>query len=66
MSFAKRVAVTGGTFIVANALSNLVLFPDKKLDHGFVNRALGREVRNEWWGTRTAHVLSIAWPLAGE
>lgn len=64
MSFAKRVVVTGGTFIAANALSNCVLFPDKKLDHGFANRLLGREVRSEWWGTRTAHVLAIAWPLA--
>lgn len=63
-SFARRVAVTYGTFVVANAGSNLILFPDKKLDYGFLNRFLGREVNNEWWGTRAEHVLGIALPLA--
>jgi hypothetical protein len=36
-SFFKRVAVTTGTFIAANALSNVVLFPGKKLDYGVLN-----------------------------
>jgi hypothetical protein len=41
-----------------------ILYPDKKLDYGFINRVLGRPVNSEWWGTRAEHVLGIAWPLA--
>ena len=43
-SFARKVAVTYGTFVVANWGSNFLLYPDKKLDYGFLNRYLGREV----------------------
>jgi hypothetical protein len=49
MSLVKRIAVTYGTFVAANYLSNYVLFPDKKLDYGFLNRLIGREVNTEWY-----------------
>ena len=45
-SFAKRVATTYVTFVGANALSNFVLFPSYKLDYGFLNEYLGRDVNN--------------------
>ena len=47
-SFTTKVGVTYGTFVIANYLSNFILFPDKKLDYGFLNRIIGREVNNEW------------------
>ncbi|CAF2132737.1 unnamed protein product [Rotaria magnacalcarata] len=34
-----------------------------KLDYGFLNRLIGREVNTEWWGTRTAHIITIGLPL---
>jgi len=49
MSLVKRIAVTYGTFVTANYLSNYVLFPNKKLDYGFLNRLIGREVNTEWY-----------------
>jgi len=49
MSLVKRIAVTYGTFVTANYLSNHILFPDKKLDYGFLNRLIGREVNTEWY-----------------
>ncbi|KAI9025531.1 hypothetical protein DFJ74DRAFT_705026 [Hyaloraphidium curvatum] len=64
MSFLKRVVVTYGTFVAANWGSNFLLYPDKKLDYGFLNRALGRPVNNEWWGTRSQHIFTIALPLS--
>lgn len=48
MSLLKRIAVTYGTFVTANYTSNYILFPDKKLDYGFLNRVIGREVNTEW------------------
>jgi hypothetical protein len=48
MSLLKRIGVTYGTFMAANYLSNHILFPDKKLDYGFLNRLMGREVNTEW------------------
>ena len=48
MSLVKRIAVTYGTFVTANYLSNHILFPNKKLDYGFLNRLMGREVNTEW------------------
>lgn len=50
MSLLRRISVTYGTFVAANYLSNYALFPDKKLDYGFLNRLIGREVNNEWYG----------------
>ncbi|UJR20711.1 hypothetical protein I4U23_023832 [Adineta vaga] len=64
MSLIKRIGVIYGTFVAANYLSNHVLFPNKKLDYGFFNRIIGREVNTEWWGTRTAHIITIGLPLA--
>ncbi|XP_037030666.1 uncharacterized protein LOC119070430 [Bradysia coprophila] len=64
MSLIKRITVTYGTFVTANYLSNHILFPDKKLDYGFLNRLIGREVNTEWWGTRSAHIFTIGIPLA--
>ena len=49
MFLGKRIGVTYGTFVAANYLSNYVLFPNKKLDYGFLNRLLGREVNTEWY-----------------
>lgn len=59
MSFVRKVAVTYGTFVGANWLSNFILFPDKKLDYGFANRLLGREVNNEWYDIIYFKILSI-------
>ncbi len=64
VSFVKRVATTYGTFVVANYLSNWLLFPDKALDYGAANRLIGRPVNNEFWGTRLQHISLIAAPLA--
>ncbi len=47
-SFARRVATTYVTFVGANALSNFILFPDKKLDYGLLNEYLGRPVKEKW------------------
>lgn len=47
-TFGRRVATTYVTFVGANALSNHILFPDKKLDYGAANELLGREVNNKW------------------
>lgn len=63
-TFMRRVGTTYGTFVVANWASNWILFPDKQLDYGIVNKVLGREVKNEWWGTRLEHIVGIALPLA--
>ena len=58
-SFTTKVGVTYGTFVIANYLSNFILFPDKKLDYGFLNRIIGREVNNEWY----ALSLSLSSPF---
>jgi hypothetical protein len=47
-SFTIRVLKTTGTFIAANALSNVLLFPSYKLDYGVLNPLLGREVHEPW------------------
>lgn len=49
MSLLKRITVTYGTFVTANYMSNHILFPDKKLDYGFLNKLIGREVNTEWY-----------------
>jgi hypothetical protein len=43
-SFLRRVSATYVTFVVANALSNFVLFPGQRLDYGAANALLGRPV----------------------
>eukprot|EP00741_Cyanophora_paradoxa_P015751 tig00020904_g15206.t1 len=53
-----------GTFVVANWASNFLLHPTQKLDYGFANRLIGRPVDNEFWGTKSQHILAIAAPLA--
>ena len=50
-------------------LSFVVLFssPDKsssQVDYGYFNQFMGREVDQEFWGTRTEHIISVAFSLA--
>merc|ERR1711935_91800 len=58
------VATTYATFVVANGLSNHILFPGLKLDYGILNPVMGRPKQQDFWGTRLCHVLGIAAPLA--
>ena len=59
-----EVGVTFGTYIAADFLSNFLQHPGQKMDYGFLNKVIGREVDEEWWGTRTQHILGVAACLA--
>jgi hypothetical protein len=65
MSFLFQTVNVYGQFVIANFLSNQALHPTQKLDYGFLNKYIGRpESPNQWWGTKTEHILTIAAPLA--
>jgi len=34
------------------------------MDYGGLNRLIGREVGEEFWGTRTQHIVGVAGALA--
>ena len=52
------------TYMLADFLSNFIQHPGKKMDLGFVNGLIGREVGEDWWGTRTEHIVGVAAGLA--
>lgn len=62
MSLLKRITVTYGTFVTANYMSNHFLFPDKKLDYGFLNRLIGREVNTEWYMSCILYLAKLEQP----
>jgi hypothetical protein len=45
-------------------LSNFIQHPSQKMDYGFLNKYIGREVDEPWWGTRTEHIVGVAACLA--
>ena len=50
---------------IASLLSQLIIqHPTQKMDYGGLNRLLGREVDQEFWGTRTQHIVGVAGCLA--
>ena len=58
------VATTFGTYMLADTLSNFIQHPTQKMDYGFINKFIGREVDEAWWGTRTEHIVGVAGALA--
>jgi len=58
------VATTFGTYMAADFLSNFIQHPTQKMDYGFVNAYVGREVDQPFWGTRTEHIVGVAGCLA--
>jgi len=43
---------------------NATQHPTQKMDYGYFNRFIGREVDQEFWGTRTQHIVGVAGCLA--
>lgn len=64
MSLAKAVSSTFGTYVLADYMSNYIQHPTQKMDYGFFNQFIGREVDQDWWGTRTQHIIGVAACLA--
>ena len=58
------VAKTFATYMLADTLSNFIQHPTQKMDYGFINKLIGREVDQAWWGTRTEHIVGVAGALA--
>jgi|Transcript_1672 hypothetical protein len=58
------VATTFGTYCLADFLSNFIQHPTQKMDYGYLNQFIGREVDQPFWGTRTQHILGVAACLA--
>ena len=63
-SLLAAVLTTFGTYCIADTLSNFIQHPTQKMDYGFINQFLGREVDQSFWGTRTEHILGVAACLA--
>ena len=63
-NLAKAMTATFATYCTADFLSNFLQHPTQKMDYGYFNRLLGREVGNEFWGTRTQHIVGVAGCLA--
>tara|TARA_B110000971_G_C19928282_1_gene462685 strand:+ start:232 stop:840 length:609 start_codon:yes stop_codon:yes gene_type:complete len=55
---------TFATYCLADTLSNFLQHPTQKMDYGFLNPALGREVDQPFWGTRIQHIVGVAACLA--
>jgi len=58
------MATTFGTYMLADFLSNFIQHPTQKMDYGYFNSFIGREVDQAWWGTRTEHIVGVAACLA--
>lgn len=63
-TLAKAVGTTFGTYMVADYLSNFLQHPTQLMDYGILNKVIGREVDNGFWGTRTQHIVGVAGCLA--
>lgn len=50
--------------MLADFLSNFIQHPTQKMDYGYFNQFLGREVAEPFWGTRTEHIVGVAGCLA--
>lgn len=63
-----NMAITFGTYMLADTLSNFIQHAPQKMDYGkTVNKFLGREVKDgdsEFWGTRNEHIVGVAAALA--
>jgi len=64
MAIVKAVISTAGTYALADTLSNFIQHPTQKMDYGFINRYIGREVQSDFWGTRLEHIVGVAGCLA--
>lgn len=64
MSLAANIVKTFGTYCLADTLSNSIQHPTQKMDYGIFNRYLDRPVDQEFWGTRTEHIVGVAAALA--
>jgi len=60
----KAIGTTTITYMIADFFSNFLQHPTQKMDYGFFNRFIGREVDEKWWGTRTEHIVGVAGCLA--
>mmetsp|Transcript_13659 Transcript_13659/g.26127 ORF Transcript_13659/g.26127 Transcript_13659/m.26127 type:complete len:229 (+) Transcript_13659:122-808(+) len=58
------VGTTFGTYMMADFLSNFIQHPSQKMDYGYFNQFLNRPVDQNWWGTRTQHIVGVAAALA--
>lgn len=58
------IVQTFATYCTADFLSNFLQHPLQKMDYGSLNRFIGREVGEEFWGTRTQHIIGVAACLA--
>ena len=64
MTILVNVAKTFGTYCVADTLSNFIQHPTQKMDYGIFNKYLDRPVDQQFWGTRTEHIVGVAAALA--
>jgi len=60
----QSITKTFGTYMLADYLSNYIQHPTQKMDYGILNKVIGREVDQAWWGTRTEHIVGVAACLA--
>lgn len=58
------MGTTFATYMLADFLSNFIQHPTQKMDYGYLNSFIGREVAQNWWGTRTEHIVGVAGCLA--
>mmetsp|Transcript_23251 Transcript_23251/g.41563 ORF Transcript_23251/g.41563 Transcript_23251/m.41563 type:complete len:210 (-) Transcript_23251:294-923(-) len=63
-NLAKAMTATFATYCTADFLSNFLQHPTQKMDYGIFNKAIGREVTSNFWGTRTEHIIGVAACLA--
>jgi len=63
-SVAVAVATTFGTYMIADYLSNFIQHPTQNMDYGIFNKVIGRPVDQNFWGTRTEHIVGVAACLA--
>eukprot|EP00527_Entomoneis_sp_CCMP2396_P002697 CAMPEP_0198142142 /NCGR_PEP_ID=MMETSP1443-20131203/5022_1 /TAXON_ID=186043 /ORGANISM="Entomoneis sp., Strain CCMP2396" /LENGTH=235 /DNA_ID=CAMNT_0043805099 /DNA_START=55 /DNA_END=762 /DNA_ORIENTATION=+ len=64
LALVAAVGTTFATYMTADFLSNFLQHPTQKMDYGFINQFLGREVERNFWGTRTQHIVGVAAALA--
>jgi hypothetical protein len=66
MSLPVNAAKTFATYCIADSLSNFIQHPTQKMDYGVLNKYLDppRPVDQEFWGTRTQHIVGVAACLA--
>jgi hypothetical protein len=60
MSLPVNLLKSFGTYCIADTISNFIQHPTQKMDYGALNKVIGREVNQNFWGTRTQHIFGVA------